>query len=59
MISCKQASRLSSEKLERSLTLKERFLLRWHMLYCAGCRRMEKQFAFLSDATQGWMNHKD
>ncbi len=59
MISCKRASRLASEKQERSLTLKERFLLRWHLLYCAGCRRMVKQFEFLSEATRGWMSHKD
>ena len=59
MISCKKASRLASEQLERKLTLLERFLLRWHLVYCAGCRRMEKQFGFLRDATQGWLSHKD
>ena len=59
MISCKKASRLASEQLERKLSLPERFLLRWHLVYCAGCRRMEKQFVFLRNATQGWMNHKN
>lgn len=59
MISCKKASRLASEQLERQLSLRERFLLRWHMAYCTGCRRMEKQFAFLRNATQNWMSHKD
>lgn len=58
MISCKKASRLSSEQLERQLTLRERFLLRWHLAYCAGCRRMEMQFVFLRQATKGWMDHK-
>jgi len=59
MISCKKASRLASEQLERTLTLHERFLLHLHLVYCAGCRRMEKQFVFLRDATQGWMSHND
>lgn len=59
MISCKKASRLASEQLERNLSLRERFLLRLHLAYCAGCRRMEKQFVFLRQATQGWINHKD
>jgi hypothetical protein len=59
MISCKKASRLASEQLERKLSLRERFLLRLHLAYCAGCRRMEKQFVFLRNATQGWINHND
>jgi hypothetical protein len=59
MISCKKASRLASEQLERKLSLRERLLLRLHLAYCAGCRRMEKQFVFLRDATQGWMSHKE
>lgn len=59
MISCKEASRLASEQLERKLALHERLLLRWHTAYCAGCRRMEEQFAFLRDASRNWMSHKD
>ena len=59
MISCKEASRLASQQLERKLSLRERLLLRWHTAYCTGCRRMESQFLFLRDATRGWMSHKD
>ncbi len=59
MISCKEASRLASQQLERKLSLRERFLLRFHTAYCTGCRRMEQQFIFLREATRGWMNHKE
>jgi len=59
MISCKEASRLASQQLERHLGFWERIQLRIHVAYCAGCRRMEKQFRFLHEATGAWMSHSD
>ena len=59
MISCKEASRLASQQLERPLTLGERVRFRLHLAICAGCRRMERQFRFLRVATGAWMSQKD
>lgn len=59
MISCKEASRLASQKLDRNLNFGERFQLRLHLMYCAGCRRMEKQFRFLRQAAGVWINRVD
>lgn len=59
MISCKEASRLASEKLERPLGLRERLQLRLHLAYCAGCRQMDRQFAFLRDASRNWLDRRD
>lgn len=59
MISCKEASRLASLQLERRLSLWERFQFRLHLAFCIGCRRMEKQFRFLSQAMGAWMSQKD
>lgn len=59
MISCKEASRLASQQLERPLTLEERVRFRLHLAICVGCRRMEKQFRFLRAATGAWMSQKD
>ena len=59
MISCKEASRLASQQLERPLTLEERVRFRLHLAICVGCRRMEKQFRFLRVATGSWMSQKD
>ena len=59
MISCKEASRLASQQLERQLTLWERVQFRLHLVICVGCRRMEKQFRFLRVATGAWMSQKD
>ena len=59
MISCKEATRLASQQLERKLSLWERLQFRLHLAFCLGCRRMEKQFQFLSRVTGSWMSHKD
>lgn len=58
MITCKEATRLASEKLERPLSLRERFQLRLHLAYCAGCQRMEKQFEFLRAASRNWLDRQ-
>ncbi len=59
MISCKEATRLASVQLERKLSLWERVQFRFHLVWCTGCRRAERQFAFLRQATGAWMSHKD
>jgi len=50
MASCKEASRLASDALNRRLTLREWFALRTHLLVCAACRRFEQQIDLLRDA---------
>ncbi len=50
MLSCREASRLMSEGLDRKLGLRERLALRMHVAICAGCTRVEKQLAFLRRA---------
>ncbi|MBL8450500.1 MAG: zf-HC2 domain-containing protein [Dechloromonas sp.] len=54
MLSCKEATRLASQAMERPLTLAESIGLRMHQVICAGCRRAEKQFRFLRDAAKAW-----
>lgn len=50
MFSCKKASRLVSEALERDLSRGERFSLRFHLCICNMCRRYRKQTRFLQEA---------
>ncbi len=50
MLSCKNATRLASEKLDRALSLRERLALRVHMLMCVGCSRFERQLDFMRHA---------
>lgn len=50
LLSCREITRLNSERLDRPLTPRERFLARVHVLYCASCRNVQAQFAFLRQA---------
>lgn len=59
MISCKEATRLASLRMERRLTPLERFQLWIHLGYCVGCRRAEKQFLFLRRAMGSWIGRSD
>jgi hypothetical protein len=43
MLSCKQASQLISTSLDRPLTLRERFVLSFHLVICKYCKRFSKQ----------------
>ncbi|MDW6002987.1 zf-HC2 domain-containing protein [Vibrio mangrovi] len=42
-MNCKQATRLLSERMDRSLTTKEKLALRMHVAICTGCRRFGTQ----------------
>ena len=50
MISCKHATELMSQGLDRRLTWGERLGLRLHLFICIGCRRTIAQFRFLRQA---------
>lgn len=43
MLSCKQASMLVSQSLERKLNGRERFALRMHLFICKYCKRFSQQ----------------
>jgi hypothetical protein len=44
---CQGMARLASESQDRDLALRERIALRLHLLYCAACRRYERQLRLL------------
>ncbi len=48
--SCKAATRLRSQALDRKLPLRQRFGLGLHLMLCKWCRRYGKQITFLRDA---------
>ncbi len=52
MLSCKQATRLASQALDRPLSLRERLGLRAHLMICAGCAQFERQLGFLREASK-------
>jgi hypothetical protein len=48
--SCREASRLQSEALDKNLSFSKRFGLSLHLLVCKWCRRYGKQVRFLREA---------
>ena len=42
MLSCKNASQLISQSLDGSLTMRERFALKLHLLICKYCKRFSQ-----------------
>ena len=52
MLSCKEATRLVSQGLDRELALGERIALRVHLAICAGCRNVNRQLSFLRRAVR-------
>jgi hypothetical protein len=52
MLSCKDATQLVSQGLDRRLGLRERVALRLHLVICDGCTQFRKQAAFLQKAVK-------
>ena len=52
MLTCRQATHLMSEQLDRPLSLRERLALRLHLLICRGCRNFGQQMMFLRNASR-------
>jgi hypothetical protein len=50
LLTCKEATRLVSQGLDRRLGPAERLVLRLHLLICDGCTNFSKQAAFLRRA---------
>lgn len=43
MLSCKDASQIISQSLDRQLTMRERFALKLHLLICKYCKQFSQQ----------------
>ena len=56
--SCRQASRLQSEGMDRPLTFFEKFGLRIHLFLCKWCRRYGEQLKFLRNAAHQCEDHQ-
>ena len=53
-LTCKEASRLISEGLDRDLPATQRTALRMHITICKACQRISAQFDFLRRAVGGY-----
>jgi len=50
MLTCKEATRLVSQGLDRKLRFGERLMLRLHLAICDGCTNFSRQVASLRKA---------
>ena len=51
-ITCREASRLQSQAMDRDLSFGERVSLRLHMSVCDACTAVNRQLAFLRKAVK-------
>jgi len=58
MMNCKNATRLLSDKKERSLSAKEKTSLSIHTMMCSACRNFGKQMDSLSVFSQSYIKNK-
>jgi hypothetical protein len=59
LLSCREASRLISEELDRELGVAERASLRVHLAICVACTRVTRQFEFLRRAARQYPGPDD
>jgi hypothetical protein len=52
-LSCREATRLVSQGLDRNLGFGGRVALRLHLAVCTGCTRFNRQMALLREAIRG------
>ncbi|MES2207702.1 MAG: zf-HC2 domain-containing protein [Pseudomonadota bacterium] len=57
MISCKVATHLLSEQLDRTLTIKEKWVLKFHLFICTGCTNFKSNINFLRKACKHITHH--
>jgi predicted anti-sigma-YlaC factor YlaD len=50
MLSCKQATALMSQGMDKKLGVMQKAGLRFHLLMCDGCRNFSKQIQFLRES---------
>ena len=55
---CKQATRLQSEAMDRRLSIFERLGLRLHLSLCKWCRRYGEQLRFLRSVARKCQEHE-
>ena len=59
MINCKEATQLLSLRMDQPLGLKQRSLLRFHLMMCSGCRHFGQHMGDLRQLSQRYMRGED
>jgi hypothetical protein len=58
-LTCREASRLLSDGLEKKLSLRDRAALKLHLTLCDACTRVKAQFEFMRRALSAYTHRDD
>ena len=58
-LTCRDASRMLSEGLDKKLNLADRAALRLHLTLCDACTRLKSQFEFMRRALKAYAARDD
>jgi hypothetical protein len=58
-LTCREASRLLSDGLDKKLSIGDRAALRLHLTLCDACTRLKGQFEFLRRALSAYAGRDD
>lgn len=59
MLSCKQATQLLSERLDRPLGTKEKVAVTMHTTMCPACKRFGKQVEEMSKISKAYLKREE
>ncbi len=59
MLSCKKASVLISQSLERELTKPERWSLKFHLMICKYCKRFQQQISIINKTLKNFRHETE
>jgi predicted anti-sigma-YlaC factor YlaD len=59
MMNCKQATQLLSEKMDRTLTTKEKLALKMHITLCSACRQFGNQMIDLRTISKSYVKNQN
>ena len=58
-LTCREASRLLSDGMEKKLSIAERAALKLHLTLCDACTRLKGQFDFMRRALRAYAERED
>ena len=58
-LTCREASRLLSDGLDKKLGVGDRAALKLHLTFCDACTRLKAQFEFMRRALSAYTNRDD
>ncbi len=59
MLSCREATQMVSESMDRKLPFQDRVLIRMHLLMCRYCSRFSKQMKILRNVSRAHAEHSE